>query len=49
MSYVKEVVQFMNFELGDQIHGKLQENDPELEMPRRAGEKEPDGAAANAK
>lgn len=38
LGYVKEVVEFMNFELGDQIHGKLQaDEDPAQELPKRIG------------
>jgi hypothetical protein len=37
LGYVKEVVEFMNFELGDQIHGKLQTDadDEEKTLPQR--------------
>jgi hypothetical protein len=37
MGYVKEVVEFMNFELGDQIHGKMrEEQDGTGDLPKRA-------------
>lgn len=35
LGYVREVVQYMNFDLGDQVHGKLQERNPDLDLPPR--------------
>lgn len=34
LSYAKEVVQFMNFEVGDQIQGRFKQ-DGDLEVPKR--------------
>ena len=41
LSYVKEVVQFMNFEMGDQIYARVQDDrGEEVNLPKRKQEQE---------
>ena len=35
LSYIREVVQFMNFDVGEKINGKVQEYEPELKVPQK--------------
>lgn len=35
--YVKEVVQFMNFEMGDQIYSRVHDDREEQNLPKRKG------------
>ena len=40
LSYVKEVVQFMNFEMGDQIYARVQDDREEVNLPKRKQDQE---------
>lgn len=35
LSYVKEVVQFMNFEMGDQIYARVHDDREKVNLPKR--------------
>lgn len=35
LSYVKEVVQFMNFDMGDQIYARVNDDRKEVNLPKR--------------
>jgi hypothetical protein len=40
LTYVKEVVQFMNFEMGDQIYARVHDDREEVHLPKRKQDQE---------